>query len=313
MALNTLIKATFICLLALVPQIANAQNKFVSCDPSEIESLIYDFGINAERLNSFGYLAEVCRERNYIAKQEPSQSLQYDVVAFEDRKSNSKRVDWMRYIGSQPVPLGGWSVFTVLKGKTLASIGDLPIVNEKGEFSPVGRSPVPEDPCMVAIAEPQLTTSGGAGKRDSWSELLDMKKMLWCETDGRLTRGEWTYGTGEHRAHIQVYFDKTQGGMPVLTRYILPKDYEKRFVRIGRRYCCDINTKWTNYNDGFVPARVECRIENYWGDNDLRTTENFSIGYVWKTSLVTAKGVNPDVFVHNKILSEELVETFKAK
>ncbi len=98
--------------------------------------------------------------------------------------------------------------------------------------------------------------------------------------------------------------------MPVLTRFILPKDYDKRFQRLGRRYCCDITTTWTKRGDCYVPARVQSMIENYTTAGSFRSTLEVTTEYFWKSKLCTNKGIDPSVFTPKKIPSETLFESF---
>ncbi|MCU0719746.1 MAG: hypothetical protein MUC83_08585 [Pirellula sp.] len=297
----------FLCCISA--QLVFGQKNYYECDRSDIEEFVLDFGINSEKLTAFGYYAEVRIEQNNFERGEPVQQSITDAIFFEDRKSKSKRTDVMKVHGNTPRLEDQWSVVTTLKGKRYASYGPTDYL-EDTVLPPSAELPISSDPCMAAISEPQLVRLRKAGDRDYWSDLLVMDKLLWCESNGRLTRGEWTLGTGEFQSYVQVYFDKDSGGMPVLTRFILPKDYDKRFQRLGRRYCCDITTTWTKRGDCYVPARVQSMIENYTTAGSFRSTLEVTTEYFWKSKLCTNKGIDPSVFTPKKIPSETLFESF---
>ncbi|AMV34938.1 hypothetical protein VN12_22620 [Pirellula sp. SH-Sr6A] len=286
---------------------SNGQNAFSPCDKSEIETLVMDFGINAERKHHFGYKADVKLEQHGFTDPRESGTTTWDVLWFEDRKSKSKRQDVLTVLPN-PTDTSYWVVATTHKGKFNVSMGDRTIYNKS--VPSIGLAPIAEDPWMAPISEPRLVERGKAGRPGYWADLLSMDKLLWCESNGRLVRGEWTLGEGKYKTYVQVYFDSAKDGMPVLTRFVIPTDYEKRFAKFGKRYSCEIKTKWLKEGDIYMPLLVETAIENYSTKGVFRSTMDYSVEYTWKSKLVTEKGVDPTVFEHAKIPSEELSGMF---
>lgn len=287
---------------------ASGQGSFSSCDKSEIEKLVLDFGINAEKKSHFGYKADVKCEVNSFTDPKESGTTYWDVLAFEDRLSDSKRYDVLKiFANSNVTPY--WGSIMIIKGKREIYVGDQISFREKAPIQ--ARLPIAEDPWMSPISEPQLVDMGRAGRQGYWAELLDMDKLLWCESDGRLVRGEWKFGEGKNISYVQVYFDTAKDGMPVLARFVIPVDLEKRFAKFGRRYSGEIKTQWLKDGEVYLPGKVVTMIENYSSKGVFRSTYEYTTEYVWKSKLVTEKGVSPEVFESRKMLSENLVDAFR--
>lgn len=306
-----------ICLLIVVlGQVALGQNSYVSCDPSAVEDLVMDYGINSEKLGAFGYLAEFTHDEHFFLREVDDTSSHTTAVHFEDRLSKTKRIDVLKVNSGPSNRSQTWSVVSEKDGKRLVSLGPV-FMPDVGSLHRDFRLPVAADPGMAAISEPGLVASGDAGYQGYWADLLDIDKLLWCETNGRITRGEWTLGAGEGKCHVQVYFDKNVGGLPVLTRFIRPKDEKKKFERFGRSYCCDLKTKWLGYGDGYVPSKVEAMIEYYTPKGVLSSTMELSTEYIWKSTLIRRENdsttIDPSVFIHNKVWSEDLVKSFRSR
>lgn len=140
-----------------------------------------------------------------------------------------------------------------------------------------------------------------------WMESFREERLLWVEENGRLIRAEWDIGP---EARIQTYFDSNQGSMPIYCRYIIPLNRQERFSKKSRLLLNQIETRWAEHMDGWVPVKVRNYRESLDPKGKIRSTETWDFSVDWNTKLIKEGVLDNSVFEVGKLSPSQIYDSF---
>jgi len=305
-----------ICIASLFSQCACllGQGRYSEVSKEEVMDCVTGFVNNREKFKCYG-----CR---MVGSQEffhdvGFSSSGWDGSVFEDSQNKMRRSDLSRLqSGVKPdssewingIPT--WSTFFA-KGKTR--------VFQKGvEFKPdrimgMKREYVVPDPWMATISEMSLLELGEAGETNYWINVFDDSNLLWAESNDVFIRGEWKFGTGEGECRVQVYFSINSDKLPVLVRYVLPRDWKVRFAKVGK-FVSENEIVWKRFRDGYVPVEIRNQREDFWANKPgTKATTHGTVALKWDTKFCDDEElIDQRVFTPQALSFEQIKSSFEA-
>ncbi len=268
------------------------QDGFESVANSEVMDCVLGFVANREKYKSFGCSIEMDSQ---IIRGVNANSHLGSAIVFEDEQKKLRRSDTKR-VGFHTLGNDDLTTQSTI-GTTFVSKGKSRFFEDGVERSQLSMERdimfffVP-DPWMVAITEISLLDSGKDGGNNYWIQVLDESRLLWAESNGAHVRGEWKFGSGAGECYVQAYFDiQAMGGMPVLVRYIRPKDPKARFAKVGRTFVSENKILWKKLENGYVPIEVRNHREDYWeSKSGIKGNDHHTIKFEWKSKLIDDEG-----------------------
>lgn len=304
----------FVCFLA--SRVSFGQGVYQTVYSSDAMESVIGFVANREKFKSYGCSMETDHQE---LTGSGSSDVSVDSSIFEDAKKRLRRCD-VKQVGFYNREKEDFSTESLtyssfhLKGNSKffedgnENLRIKTMANKKSFFVP--------DPWMVPITETSLMMDGEAGGSNYWLEVLDESRLLWAESNGAYLRGEWRFGDGEGQCFVQVYFDTmSPGGMPILVRYIRPKNQNERFVRVGRTFVSESEITWKKFKEGYVPAEVRNRREDFWASRaGSKRTQYTTIKFKWNSQLCDDEDVvDPRVFAPGILTFDEVKTSFTSQ
>jgi len=304
-----------IAVVFLAAKTVCSQSHFVSVPKSDIDNVIIDFAKNRELFAKYCVHVEI-EELNESSLRVDSPIRHFvEYCLAEDFSKRQSRLDFRRI--SYDVDGQSRSVDWVMK---FTDKGHETIRDELRQYAPEANKSVSKilyahDVWMLPISELLMLSVGDAGGSLYWSELLDSDRLLWAESDGKITRGEWKIARRSEKVqecYVQVYFDSSTGNMPVLTRFICPTRYDEKFAKQGKSFCCEIETKWEKLEDGYVPTQIHNRRVSFFSKGGWKNTMDWSFKFNWKSELCKINdSITEGVFQPGVFPSERILRSFK--
>jgi len=175
------------------------------------------------------------------------------------------------------------------------------------------------DPWMLALSELNSVSTGHAALEGEWINFQDESGLLWTEENDNMIRAEWNRKIpGVAMCHIQVYFSKRDGGMPVLVRYLIPLsgDEKKRFVAKGRIFVSENEIRWMKLKHGFVPAKMHFnRVDYYESKIGVKFTQSQDVDFQWQSTFwdQDSESIKEEVFDFKKTDVARLLKAFSSR
>lgn len=290
------------------------QGSYYDVPKHEVMDCVAGFVNNREKFKSYGCRMSGRQQRISLSSHS---FYSWDASVFEDTPNKLRRSDLStlkngikddatEWIDENP----SWSTFSS-KGKTRAFANGV-------EFSPdrleaVKRDHAVPDPWMAAISEMSLLELGKAGESNYWIKVFDEPSLLWAETNDDFIRGEWRFGTGEGECRVQVYFSINLDKLPVLVRYVLPRDWKSRFAKKGK-VVSENEIVWKKFREGYVPVEIRNQREDFWASKPgTKSTEHGDMQMRWDTKLCDDEEfIDQRVFTPQAMSFEQIRSSFEA-
>jgi hypothetical protein len=299
-------------LLVNLRSLSGRQGSYEDVSKREASDCVLAFVANREMFQAFGCYMEVTDQKLSL---EGMLQRRIESVVFEDsirkfRRADAKRTSVFSENDRDYTNDGVFSRFHLKSKERFFENGvERPERLAKGDLGPFF---VP-DPWMVPLTEVGLLLSGAGGESNYWLKVLDDSNLLWAESNGKYLRGEWRFGRGEGETYVQVYFDTHgTGEMPVLVRYIRPKNLGERFAKVGRTFVAESEIKWIKGKNGYLPIEVRMKREDFWKSQPGSKLNEFTdIKFKWVTALIDNSGaIDTRVFEPGIMNLEELAKSF---
>ena len=304
-----------ICIALLFSQCTRllGQGSFIDIPKHEVMDCVTDFVNNREKFKFFG--CRIGGSQEVLHKSGVSFT-SWDGSVFEDspkkmRRSDVKRLesairdDASEVITENPT----WSSFSA-KGKIRTFENGVEF--NKDRLEGMKRYYWVPDPWMATISEMSLLALGEAGGSNYWVNVFDESSLLWAESNDEYIRGEWKFGTGEGECRVQVYFSNNTDKLPVLVRYVLPRDWKIRFSKKGK-VVSENEIVWRRFGEGYVPVEIRNQREDFWSDKPgTKSTTHGAITLKWDTKLCDDQEfIDQRVFTPQALSFEQIKSSFE--
>ena len=302
----------FVVLVLVRDASAVAQSVFNDCDDSVVVDCVLNFVANRDIFSKYQCRGSMECEANTL-DDSFSEHYNIDFCLAEDFSKRLLRRDWrvINLLEGSRTSFAWSSQFT--NGEKARLFKEDYEVNQ--EIVRARRDPievfVPVDVWCLSVADLGSIEKGRATSL-YWMEIFQEKKLRASQETDNMVRGEWAFGVAGF--NVQVYFDKRKGHMPVLCRYVCPKNPNEKFAKKGKIVFNEIETSWGKLKEGFVPTRIRNLREQIASEGEVvRVTRSQLYDFDWKSNLADPESVFETPGKKQAVTSQAFNDSFSSK